>query len=180
MFSLVLSVMVISSNGGLLAERTPAAGMLIGAVDVGANYDNMTVAELMAERSRLADSMPSVGLGIALLASGGGVFVVGFGVFWAVSILVGVIMMVAAVPLLIIGPILLAGAARERRAIQSQVRLVDQRIAALRREESNPQFVPVDLPPQNNPNEVPPPPPVRPPGSEFAPDVPAEFLLASF
>ncbi|MDP1824334.1 MAG: hypothetical protein Q8L48_13855 [Archangium sp.] len=181
MTSLVLSVVVMTSSGGLLSERTPAAGMLVGAVDLnaaGASYANMTVDQLTVERMRLVETMPSLGLGIALTAVGGGVLLTGLVILGSAYelIVVGLIVMAAAVPLLIIGPILLFGALRERREVQTQVRLVDQRIAQLKRDE----FAPPPV--QNDPglNEVPPPPPVRPPGSEFAPHVPPQVLLATF
>lgn len=180
MIALVLSLVVMTSSGGLLSERPPAAGMLIGAVELNAGYDSMTVDQLTAERIRLVETMPSLGLGIALTAVGGGVLLTGLvivSVAYEISVaIVGLVVMAASVPLLIIGPILLFGAMRERRGVQSQVRLVDQRIAQLKRDELAPPPV------QNDPglNEVPPPPPVRPPGSEFAPNVPPQVLLATF
>ena len=171
MFSLALSVVVISSSGGLLSERVPAAGLLVGAIDLNtasASYDNMTVAELTTERARLVETMPSLGLGIGLTAAGGGVLLTGLIILAAAYDIavaaVGLVLMALSVPLLIIGPIFLFGALRDRRGVQTQLRLVDQRIAQVRRDELSP-------PPQNTPppprrDEVPPPPPMRPPGSE--------------
>ena len=179
MISMVLSVVVMTSSGGLLSERTPAVGMLVGAVDLntaGAAYDTMSLEQLTAERVRWMEAMPSIGPGLVLTIVGGGVFLVGFSVFLGVSILVGVVMMIVAVPLLVIGPILLAGVSRERREAQTQVRLIDQRIAALRRDEVSP--VRNDRPPPND--EAPPPPPMRPPGSELTPTVEPQLLLATF
>jgi hypothetical protein len=186
MVSLVLSVAVLVSSGGLLAERVPAPGMLIGAVNLNgasALYDNMTIEELTAQRALVEESMPSLGLGIALTAIGGGVLLTGLviissGVFILELVLVGLVVMAASIPLLIIGPILIARAARERRDAQTQLRLIDQRIASIRRDESSPRL---PLPPPYEPsNEQPPPPPMRPPGSEFAPSVAPSLLLASF
>jgi hypothetical protein len=183
MISFVLSAVVMMSSGGLLAERTPAAGMLVGAVDLNAGaaaWDNMTVEQLTAERVRLVESMPSLGLGIGLTAAGGGVLLTGLIVVAAAldigTLVVGLIIMAASVPLLIIGPILLFGAMRDRRGVQTQVRLVDQRIAQIKRDELAPP-VRNDGPVPNN--EVPPPPPVRPPGSELTPVQP-QLLLATF
>lgn len=179
MFSLALSVALMSSSGGLLAERTPAAGMLVGAVnfnDQARALENLSLSELTTERATLLDSMPSPGLGIALTVGGGALLLVGLTLvvafYEAAVIITGLVMMVASIPLLIIGPILLASALRERRDTQTRVRLIDQRMAEMRRDE---------LAPQNDGrDEVPPPPPVRPPGSEWAPNVPADTLLATF
>lgn len=183
MFSLVLTVGVMVSSGGLLAERTPAAGLLLGAVDLNAAsaaYDNLSIAELTAERLRLSETLPSPGLGIALTAIGGGVLLFGLTLaaiaFEEGLLIVGLLVMAASVPLLIIGPILIAGALRDRRAIQTQLKLIDQHIAAINRE--NDGGSPTPTAPVND--EVPPPPPVRPPGSEFAPYVAPTLLLASF
>ena len=124
--------------------------------------------------------MPSLGLGIALTVVGGGVLVAGLillGVaVFDVEFVISVILIGAAVPLLIIGPILLVAALRERGDVQKQVRLVDQRLAQLKREESAPPPVQDDT----GPDEVPPPPPVRPPGSELTPWVEPQLLLATF
>lgn len=184
MGSLALTVALMVSSGGLLAERTPAVGMLVGLTDLNAQsamYDNMTVAELTAERARVADLMPSLGLGIALTSVGGGVLFLGL-VFIAAAefvefVVVGLVVMAAAIPLLIIGPIMIASAARERREVQTQLRLIDQRIASLRRDE-----VPVSpAAPEYDPKtEPPPPPPVRPPSSEFAPSVAPQLVVAAF
>lgn len=179
--SLVLSVGLMSVSGGLLSERTPTTGMLLGAVSSSfesAAYDNMTVAELTAERTRLLDEMPSPGLGIGLLAGGAGLLLVGLIIatvsFEVVPILVGLVMMVASVPLLIIGPILMARAFRERRGAQNEVRLIDLRISQVERGGQSP------VPTQPGQEEVPPPPPMRPPGAEFLPTVAPNILLATF
>lgn len=172
MTSLVLSIVVMTSSGGLLAERVPAAGLLMGAVDLNAApIEGMSLTELTVERTRLMSTMPSAGLGVALTAIGGGVFLTGFTVFLYASILVGVVIMVAAIPLLIIGPILLVNAGRERRAQQARVFAIDRRIATMGQDGTSP------LPPQND--EVPPPPPVRPPDVERATVAP-QLLLATF
>ena len=178
MTSLVLSLVVMTSSGGLLAERVPAAGMLVGAVDLNtraASLDQMSLTELTAERARLLDTMPSLGLGIALTAVGGGVLLTGLvivSVALDLAVLaVGLVVMAASVPLLIIGPILIARAARERREAQTQVRLIDQRLAEMKRDEL--------APPVRN-DETPPPPPMRPPGSQLLPVVEPMALLASF
>lgn len=178
MVSLVLSITLISSTGGLLAERTPAAGMLVGAVNLnqaGASLDNLSLTELTTERASLVDSMPSLGLGIALTAAGGGLLIIGLSLLAAEIfevLVVGLVMMAASVPLLIIGPILLAGAVRERRDSQTRISLIDQRLAEMRRDEVQPQ--------NDGQYETPPPPPMRPPGSQWAPTVPASTLLARF
>ena len=184
MTSFVLGVALLVSTGGLLSERTPTAGMLIGVTDLNAQsaqYDNMTLAELSSERERVAALMPSLGLGIALTSVGGGVLLTGLFLVAVAEfveiVIVGVLFIVASIPLLIIGPILLASAARERRDVQTQLRLIDQRIAAVRRDEvpsapTSPEYDPK--------TEPPPPPPVRPPSSEFLPNVMPQLVLASF
>ena len=181
---LALSVALMTSSGGLLAERTPAAGMLVGLTDLNAQssmYDNMTIEELSAERARVAEALPSLGLGIALTSIGGGVLLTGLVILAAAEflelVLVGLVGMAASIPLLIIGPILLARAARERRDTQTQLRLIDQRLAALRRDDaprppSGPEYDPK--------TEPPPPPPVRPPSSQFAPNVEPQLVVAAF
>lgn len=180
MFSLALSVALMSSTGGLLAERVPAAGLLVGAVDLNAaalSLESLSESELTAERARLLDTMPSPGLGIALTAVGGGVLLLGLTLaviaYEPVLLIVGLVVMAASVPLLIIGPILLFRAMRERREAQTRVRLIDQQLAGQRRNQ-------LEAPRNDRLDEVPPPPPVRPPGSQFAPDVPADLLLATF
>lgn len=180
MTSLILSMLVMTSSGGLLAERVPPAGLLVGAVnlnDTAASLQNMSLTELTMERARLLETTPSLGLGIALTAIGAGVLVTGLVIVYAAFTLtvvaVGVVVMLASVPLLIIGPILIAKAARGRRDVTTQVRLIDQRIAAMKRDDG------LGAPPPNN--EVPPPPPVRPPpGVELSPAVPPQLLLATF
>ena len=184
MVSLVLSVVVMSSSGGLLSERIPAAGLLVGAVDLdsaSAAYDTMSVADLTAERMRLVEAMPSPGLGIALTAAGGGVLITGLIILSLAYdvglVVVGLIVMAAAIPLLIIGPILLFGALGGRREFQTKVRLIDQRLAQLKRDELGP---PVRNDRRPEKDEVPPPPPMRPPGSELTPPVEPQLLLATF
>ena len=86
-------------------------------------------------------------------------------------------MTAAAVPLLIIGPILLFGALGGRREFQTKVRLIDQRLAQLKRDELGP---PVRNDRRPEKDEVPPPPPMRPPGSELTPPVEPQVLLATF
>lgn len=174
MTSLVLSLVVMTSSGGLLSERTPAVGMLVGAVDLAAaaaSLDGMSLSELTAERARLVDSMPSLGAGIALTAVGAGVLVVGLALvstFYTALIVAGLVMMAVSVPLLIIGPILIAGAARGRRDTTARVRLIDQRLGEMQRN-----VAPLQ-------NEMPPPPPPRPPGVERSPAVEPQLLLATF
>ncbi len=177
-----MAVVVLSSTGGLLLERQPAAGLLVGAVSLNVqagSYDTMSIVELGVERARLMETMPSLGAGIVLTAIGGGVLLTGLVLLglavFDVEFVVSLIVLAAAVPLLIIGPILLFSALRARREVQTQVRLVDQRMAQLKRDE----FAP---PVQNDsrPDEVPPPPPVRPPGSELTPSVEPQLLLATF
>ena len=184
MVSFALGMALLISQGGLLSERTPVAGMLIGATDLNAQsaqYDNMSLAELTVQRERVAALMPSLGLGIALTAVGGGALLTGLFLIAVAEfveiVIVGVLFVVASIPLLIIGPILLASAARERRDVQTQLRLIDQRIAAVRRDE-----VPsTPTSPEYDPKaEPPPPPPVRPPSSEFVPHVAPQLVLASF
>ena len=175
MFSLVLSAAVLVSSGGLLSERTPTEGMLIGAVNLrgaGALYDNMTVEELTAQRAIVANSLPSMGLGIALTCIGGGVLLTGLTIVAVAQfleiLLVGLVVMAAGIPLVIIGIVMIARVARERRDAQAELRLIDQRIAGIKRDEFAPP--PVDQPAYDPKNEPPPPPPMRPPGSEFAPN----------
>lgn len=184
MGSLALTVALMVSSGGLLAERTPAAGMLVGLTDLNAQssmYDNMTVAELTAERARVQSLMPGLGLGIALTAVGGGVLLTGLFLIAVAEfieiVIVGVVFVAASIPLLIIGPIILASAARERREVQTQLRLIDQRIAAVRRDDVPSSPTAPDYDPKVEP---PPPPPVRPPSSEFAPSVSPQYVLAAF
>ena len=185
MVSFTLSVVVMLSSGGLLADRTPTAGMLVGATDLNAQsamYDNMTVAELSAERARVASLMPSLGAGIALTAVGGGVLLTGLFLIAVAEfveiVIVGVVLVVASLPLLIVGPILLASAARERRETQTTLKIIDQRIAAVRRDEVAPSSPSA---PEYDPKlEPPPPPPVRPPSSQFAPVISPSLVLASF
>ena len=114
--------------------------------------------ELTAERTRLL----LVGLIIATVT------------FELAPILIGLVMIVASVPLLIIGPILMARAFRERRSVQNEVRLIDLRISQVERGGQPP------APTQPGQEEVPPPPPMRPPGSEFLPTVAPNILLATF
>lgn len=180
MTSLVLSMLVMTSSGGLLSERTPAAGMLVGAVNLNTaamSLDQMSMADLTAERARLMDTMPSMGGGIALTAVGGGVLLTGLvlvATYLFELIIVGAVLMVASVPMLIIGPILIAHAARERNEVRTQVRLIDQRMAQMKRDELAPP------PTQQQNDETPPPPPMRPPGVEWMPVVAPQFLVASF
>lgn len=175
MVSLVLSVALLTSSGGLLADKTPAVGLLLGAASYeGAPLELMSVPELTAERARLQESMPSLGLGITLTAVGGGVLLTGLVIMAAAVfvevLLVGLLVTAAAIPLLIIGPIQIGRAARERRDHMDRIRWIDQRLASFNRES-------LEGPPPNN--EVPPPPPMRPPGS-WLPNTVPQVLLATF
>src|SRR5690349_2699618 len=104
MISLALSVALMTSSGGLLSERTPAAGMLVGVTDLNAQsamYDNMTISELSTERARVAETMPSLGLGIALTSIGGGVLLTGLLILAAAEfveiVIVGLVVMAASI-----------------------------------------------------------------------------------
>jgi hypothetical protein len=124
----LLSVALMTTSGGLLAERTPVAGMLMGRnLEIAAaGLEGMSLNELTIERTRLVSEMPSPVLGIVLLSVGGGVLLTGLviaGIATDLATLaVGLIVMAVSVPLLIIGPILLASALRQRRTNETRLR----------------------------------------------------------
>lgn len=178
MTALVLSLVVMTSSGGLLAERTPAAGLLMGAAVQVADADlaTMSLTELTAEKVRLQESMPGPGVGIALTAIGGGALLTGLliisAAFTVEVVLIGLVVAVAAVPLLIIGPILIGAGARERRQQTNRIRAIDARVSQMNRDSQIPA-------PAGN-DEVPPPPPMPPPGVDLGPAATPSLLLATF
>ncbi len=173
MTSLVLSAVVMLSSSGFLSEKAPAPGLLLGATDFStAPVESMALTELVAERARLIEARPGLGLGLALTISGGGVFLVGFAVFLVASIIVGAIIMGAAVPLLIIGPLLIANAGKARRPIDLRVRAIDARIGAIKRGDAI-------SPPEVDEGGAPLPPP-RPPDVWLLPVVEPQVLVATF
>jgi len=171
----LLSVALMTTSGGLLAERTPVAGTLMGRnLEIAAaGLEGMSLSELDAERTRLTSELPSPVLGIVLLSVGGGVLLTGLAIAGLATDLatlaVGLVVMAASVPLLIIGPILLASALRQRRASETRLRLVNQQMREL------------ELGGQNQgSDETPPPPPVRPPDAWLIPTVVPQVLVATF
>lgn len=173
----LLSMALMTTSGGLLAERTPVAGMLMGRnLEIAAaGLEGMSLSELDAERTRLTSDMPSPVLGIVLLSVGGGVLLTGLVIVGIATDLatlaVGLIVMAASVPLLIIGPILLASALRQRRTNETRLRLVNQQMRELERGGQN-----------TGPgsNETPPPPPMRPPDVWMIPTAVPQVLVATF
>lgn len=165
--SMVLTVLLMTSSGGLLSERAATTGLLMGADFDAAALEAMSVPDLMTERARLLDERPSVALGVSLTVAGAAVLVVGLA-FIYVAPVIALIIMAISVPLLILGPIFWVKAARERRDIQLQLRIIDRRLDQLRN-------TGYPAPPGN---EVPPPPPPR-PDSVMAPFEP-QLLLATF
>jgi hypothetical protein len=163
---LVLSAVLMTASSGLLSESMPRVGLLLGqAPQLVTPIESMSLTELTAERDRLMLERPSLGLGIALLVTGGAVLVTGLTVLWYASIIVGAIISVAAIPLLIIGPILLVTAGKARGETTRKLRDIDRRITQLKRD------------------EVPPPPPLPPPPLPPVaglPSVPPQLSLLSF
>lgn len=178
MTALVLTFVVMSSSGGLLAEKAPTAGLLLGAAPRNGDLDlyNMSLTELTAERLRLQESMPGPGVGIALTAVGGGLLLTGLILiaytFAIEPILVGVALSLVSIPLLIIGPILIGASVRERRQNTSRIRAIDARISQMNRDSQ--------IPPPAGSDEVPPPPPMPPPGVDLGPAATPSLLLATF
>jgi hypothetical protein len=176
LFSL-LSVAVVTTSGGLLAERTPVAGMLLGRnLEIAAaGLEGMSKTELDAERVRVMEAMPSPALGITLTAVGGGVLLTGLVIVGAATTLevlaVGFVIIAASVPLLIIGPIMLARAIRERRNSETRLRLINQQMRELDNGRGSEQ-------PTNT--DTPPPPPVRPPDVFLIPTALPQVLVATF
>ena len=167
-----LSVALMTTSGGLLAERTPVAGMLLGRnLEIAAaGLEGLSKTELDAERTRVLENMPSPALGITLTAVGGGVLITGLILVYANAI-VGLVVMAVSVPLLIIGPIMLARALRERRTSETRLRLINQQMRELESGRSVEQ-------PTNG--ETPPPPPTRPPDVFLIPTAVPQVLVATF
>jgi hypothetical protein len=141
MLSLAATLTLLTSSGGLLAEHLPtgvglldgADRVLLAARDEGpapavADYPGMSLSQLHLEWDRLEASKPGFGLGIGLTAAGAGALVLGLVLLVVQSpvvLVVGLVMLAAAVGLLIAGPIILSRILGERDRItreQGEVR----------------------------------------------------------
>lgn len=173
---LALTTVAMLSSGGLLSERAPAPGLLMGQMDLSElPIEQLSVPELEAERLRLHSERPGLGLGIALIVVGGVGDLLGLAmlaaaaeVFFLDTGLVVATLAVLAVGIAatVVGIALLVGALHARRENTERVRAIEARLGQIRRGEA------VEPPP----NELPPPPPM--PGAAL-PVLPA-VVLASF
>lgn len=186
--SLALAALVSSSSGGLLSDYAsphmrfidvPAetAGFVARVSKYAApNLEQLTVEQLRAERARLEDERPGLGLPIGLLIGGGVLAAVGYGVFWGVAS-AGLIMMGAGVAAMVVGTVFLIINISKRSAIGRDLTYIDSLIRT--RTMGAPPGMPGTSPDYVPPSDVPPPPPPPPPGV-FAPVPPPQLQLASF
>lgn len=150
--ALLTSTAALPGTGILLVEDAPPTPP--------PGQPGASVQDLRLERERLADSRPSLGAGIGMLASGvvlslaGAVLAVYGGAYLAVGALfgqmfatssaflavgvvgivilaVGVVVLAVGIPLLIVGAVKLSRTVRERSAIGQEMDKIDERIRAL-------------------------------------------------
>jgi uncharacterized protein YacL len=154
--SLLLSTMLLV-HGGLLSEPVPRAARLLEGQAVTATaaapvtLEDLTVAQLQAERARTLDSRPSVLWPVTAIAVGAAGLVVGLTAFLFASMVVGGIVMAIAAPVVVLGVVLLLINVPAMKEAGQRVRQID-RLLVLRRQELN-------APP---PADAPPPPPPPP------------------
>lgn len=178
LFAIASTVMMLSS-GGLLSERVPAQGLLVGAIDLAQlPVEQLSMEELSAEKIRMEENRPGLGLGIGLLIGGGVTALISSVVFLVTVIgsagfVVSGIILVAAVVAVVFGVIFLVKGIREKREYSNRMRAIDTRIAQIRRGD-------VIAPPSNS--DVPPPPlmPPPPPPSSMLFPTDATMVLAEF
>jgi len=175
MLSLALSVAMLTSTGGMLADHLPRGVRLLDAPralpgpppafpteePVPGDYQSMSLAQLRAAAARIEDSKPSAAGGIVLLAGGITGIVVGLvailvGVFvpsvgWLVA---GLIITAAGLAMTVIGPILMASALRGRLSAERDLDFIQRQIRML---EGG------GAPTPAGPPRTPPPPPPPPP-----------------
>jgi hypothetical protein len=172
----LLTLTMMTSSGGLLGDRIPAPGLLLGRVNptaFRASLEHMSLAELMDERDRLTNERPSIWFGLGLTIGGAvavvtGVIMMAVG-FYTEVLATGFILALAGVGLLIAGPIILFSALRAQRAADQQLKVVDQRVEALKQGDTAPPLL-----------ETPPPPPARPPDVELVPSLFPSLTVATF
>lgn len=187
MMSLALSVAVLSSSGGLLAERLPsgvrlldsptvAFGTVLGASagdEKQRSLEAMTRGELEVERLRLLDAQPSYAPGLIVAGAGVAGIVVGGLLLGLTSrtlgSVAGIVTILGGVAALVTGGILLIITAVQGPAVASQLRRVEQRLNTLLQQQG-------DAPAGG---DAPPPPP-PPPGAARDLLQPPLVLLATF
>jgi hypothetical protein len=158
MLSVALSMAVLTSSGGMLAEQMPHGvrlldepaqlpGLLLGAARGESpgisEYQSMSLPQLQEEWTRLEESKPGLGAGIAVTVVGGAAFLTGLILFFYGAALyaiggslgvfvVGMVLGIAGIVMLIVGPIMIGSAGRERRrvdreqeAVRHQIRLLE-------------------------------------------------------
>lgn len=181
MHALVLSVALMSSSGGLLAEHLPngvrlldgpttALGTVLGAAPTDLALENMSRTELEMERLRLVDDRRSAAPGVILLIAGGVTFLVGTTLLLADVVVAGAIITLVGAGAVTAGIILLVSALSHNGRTSRALRRIEQRIGTL--EATDP----------GGGNEAPPPPPPPPPPAGVWRDVPVvpQVLVATF
>ncbi|MFO0595013.1 MAG: hypothetical protein U0228_06905 [Myxococcaceae bacterium] len=171
--TLVLVNLALLASGGLLADQAPRPGLLVAEAEVAAPnvqppapallpLEQMTVAQLTAERQRILDSRPSAVLPVTVMVVGAVGFSVGLGFFLFSSMVVGGVFIGVSAAVFVVGLVLYLMKGPERAENATALRKVEQ---ALRVAKS-----------RDDDRSVPPPP--APPGVDLGPRPGA--LLARF
>ncbi|MFT3712325.1 MAG: hypothetical protein QM817_32160 [Archangium sp.] len=152
--TLVLVTTLLVTQGGLLSEAVPRAGLLLEAqVAVTATpaatpkLADLTNEQLQAERRRLVDSAPSVLLPSLLIVGGAIGFTVGVGIFLFSTMVVGGIVMAIAAPVVITGLVLLLMQGPTRRDAAKQVKEIDRALFLRNQPPTVPELLPPPPPP---------------------------------
>ena len=151
-----LTTVVMLSSGGLLSERVPAQGLLVGAVDLSTlPVEQLSLAELEKERLRLEDERPGLGLGIGLIIGGGVADILGLAIaaysYSLAGVVIGLSILTVGIVATVFGIVFLVKGIRGRHQTSARLHAVETRITQIRKGQ-------VVEPPPNEDIPLPPPP----------------------
>lgn len=136
-------------EGGLLAERAPTPGWLLGAAETveapSRPLSDLTRAELEAERRTVLDARPSLVPSLLVVGAGAIGFTIGTGILLFATIIVGSVVMGVSAVAIIVGVVLAMNIGPAREAAAKRLKEIDRVMDQRRREELRP--VPVMPPP---------------------------------
>lgn len=153
-------------EGGLLADRTPTAGLLLGAAETAESVpprplSDLTLEELEAERQSVLATRPSLIPPMLVIGAGAIGFTIGTGILLFSTIIVGSFVMGVAAVVVIVGIVLVLNTGPARAVAARRLKEIDRAVTDRKREQLRP-----------------PPPAILPPGVQWGP--PPSLLLASF
>lgn len=135
--TLVLLSTLLTLEGGLLTERAPQPGLLLGASEVTAPGSTPSLAELTPEQLRAArtlalDARPSI-LAPALIIGGGAVVLtVGLGVLLFSSVTIGAVILAVSAAVLAVGVVLVLLQGPARATATARLKAIDAELTERR------------------------------------------------